>query len=800
MNIVVSGYKRLAGLTAVFGLVLISSSLSYSQSGKALYDQIKSFQLTGGAVSASNLVLKRDRVTMTFNGTFYFTPAIEGRVTGAVFIGSGMFQADVPPSNFEKANIKRLLGIENAGLESDFKTAVLRFTDDTFDVIGKNKTDGAPSAQALKLAADLQPRVLEQTGANLSSRLTLSIVNGESPGFFFAEFDGGKRDRFNYLFDPQTRIPTDYFTINAGEKGMIYAYKGVLNGNDIWMAFYDLEDYRRGTVSYSDLNDVVDISHYDMNIDLRTPRKKLGLQTKIALKSRVPGLRAVTFTIGEALGEYANQRLKKQMHVKAVRLGAASLDVAQEDWESGFTVFLPQAVNPDKAFELEMEIEGDFLQQPDLLPDCSYPRSNTNWYPRQGYLDRSTFSFTFNHSKTLKVASTGTRKSEAPDPANKEVVVTKYVMNYPVAMSTFALGPFKRHAETIKWENGDPPIPLEFNSLDGWMLELKEDFMLAELNNSIRYFQSLFGKYPYETYGAVYHPYGFGQGFATMLTIPNVDMADKETYRFISHETAHQWWGNIVSWRSYRDQWLSEGFAEYSGILYTTRRKSKGAGLDLVDNVREHLKIPQFQMNIGGKGRLVDAGPIILGHRLDSRKTRGAYGVMVYSKGALVLRMLNFLLTDPSTGEGTAFFDMMKDFVERHRDGAASTDDFRIVANEHFARSPIAKRYGAKDLNWFFNQWVYSAEFPSYGIKYRIEPQPDGSAIVSGTVTQENAGEKWFMPLPVVFHFPGNKLAYGTVAAYGPSAPFKIKLPSAPEKVELDPDKWVLSDKTTTSQ
>ena len=39
---------------------------------------------------------------------------------------------------------------------------------------------------------------------------------------------------------------------------------------------------------------------------------------------------------------------------------------------------------------------------------------------------------------------------------------------------------------------------------------------------------------------------------------------------FISHEGAHQWWGNIVGWRSYRDQWMSEGFAEYSGILYTS--------------------------------------------------------------------------------------------------------------------------------------------------------------------------------------------------------------------------------------
>ena len=53
-----------------------------------------------------------------------------------------------------------------------------------------------------------------------------------------------------------------------------------------------------------------------------------------------------------------------------------------------------------------------------------------------------------------------------------------------------------------------------------------------------------------------------------MLAIPNADSARKGTFVFLAHETAHQWWGNIVAWRSYRDQWLSEGFAEYSGLLY----------------------------------------------------------------------------------------------------------------------------------------------------------------------------------------------------------------------------------------
>ena len=215
--------------------------------------------------------------------------------------------------------------------------------------------------------------------------------------------------------------------------------------------------------------------------------------------------------------------------------------------------------------------------------------------------------------------------------------------------------------------------------------------------------------------------------------------------------------------------------------------------------MRRSLKEPP-QTQVGpGKGKLVDVGPLILGQRLETKKTYGAYTTLVYNKGALVLRMIHFLMTNPSNGDGKPFFDMMKDFVERYRNKVASTDDFRMVANEHFAKTPIAMKYGLKDLNWFFRQWVYETSLPSYHLNYKIETQSDGSAIVTGTVDQENAPDGWFMPLPVVFKFGGDKAGFGTIAAHGPSNAFQIKLPTKPESMELDPQKWVLSEKTWTN-
>ena len=767
-----------------------------SAKSKELYSQIRAFSLTGGSAKAEALVLKRDRAEMFFDGTFYFSSPVGGRVTGAVFIGQGKFRAEVPPSGFEKDNVRRLLGEEI--VESDFKTAVFRFTDDTFDVIGRHRQEGAPTSEtAQKLALETESRILKQTGANLSARLALSILNAEKPGLFFATFDGGKRNRFSLVIDYQNRIPVANFDLNGGEKGLIFTYASPLIGNEIWMTFYSLEDYQRRTVAYSDVNNLVDIKNYQLNLDLREHRSKVRLTTRILMQVRSADVRALQFQIGESLRETDNVRLKKQLRIKGVRAGAAELASAQEDWEGGFIVFLNKPPQVGQNLELDMDLEGDFMYDAESVSDCYYPLSNTSWYPRHGYLDRATFEISFRHPKRLRIASVGTRTSEAPDPEDKNVVVTRYQMQQPVALVTFALGPFERHTQMVKWDKGGEPIPVEFSSL-GSQKAIKEDFIVAELDNSLRYFSVMFGKYPYPVFAAAFHPFNFGQGFPSLLMIPATDRASKYTYSFIAHETAHQWWGDIVTWRSYRDQWLSEGFAEYSGVLYTALRDGRKSADELLRDLRSSLRdSPQTTSGIG-KGKLADVGPIILGHRLATTKTLDAYQALIYNKGALVLRMLHFLMTNPPDGNDRAFFSMMTDFVERHRDKFASTTDFQVVASEHFAKTPIAQKYQLKDLNWFFNQWVFQAGLPSYHLEYQIQDQPDGSVMVVGNVIQENAPENWFMPLPVVMTFDGDKVARGTIHAYGPKTPVQVKLPMRPKKVELDPANWVLSEKTST--
>jgi hypothetical protein len=116
------------------------------------------------------------------------------------------------------------------------------------------------------------------------------------------------------------------------------------------------------------------------------------------------------------------------------------------------------------------------------------------------------------------------------------------------------------------------------------------------MNNSIRFFSKMFGEYPYPLFRGVYHPFNFGQGFPTTIMIPNADAggfgADYHTFSFIAHETSHQWWGDMVLWRSYRDQWLSEGFAQYSGMLYVQLRDKTHSEKELIEHSRKQLTMP----------------------------------------------------------------------------------------------------------------------------------------------------------------------------------------------------------------
>lgn len=89
------------------------------------------------------------------------------------------------------------------------------------------------------------------------------------------------------------------------------------------------------------------------------------------------------------------------------------------------------------------------------------------------------------------------------------------------------------------------------------------------------------------------------------------------------HEVAHQWWGHAVGWASYHDQWLSEGFAEFSAGLFLQKAVAGDWRKDYVEFwSRLHDRILE-KNNYGIAPN--DAGPLWMGERLISPRTENAY-------------------------------------------------------------------------------------------------------------------------------------------------------------------------------
>ena len=93
--------------------------------------------------------------------------------------------------------------------------------------------------------------------------------------------------------------------------------------------------------------------------------------------------------------------------------------------------------------------------------------------------------------------------------------------------------------------------------------------------------------------------------------------------------------------------------------------------------------------------------------------------------------------------------ETMRDLYRTYQGKRASTEDFRRVAEQH----------ACTDLGWFFDQWIYGTEIPSYRVAYRFEPAEGGQYRVKLKVQQENVAEDFQMYVPVTVELGNGQVA-----------------------------------------
>jgi len=151
--------------------------------------------------SVRDITINRDALSITLNrGAIAFTEAINGKVTGAVFIGSGDILA-IPPDPIEKKQLFRYT--KAALLTEHFETAIFRFTDGTWEEIVKEykrhaleTTDAADIDALLRWESELQRR-----GGFLNERLLSDLIGSKDRPFFLAQIEGSKFGWFDAIDD-----------------------------------------------------------------------------------------------------------------------------------------------------------------------------------------------------------------------------------------------------------------------------------------------------------------------------------------------------------------------------------------------------------------------------------------------------------------------------------------------------------------------------------------------------------------------------------------------------------------------
>ncbi|MEO6793753.1 MAG: M1 family metallopeptidase [Mycobacterium sp.] len=196
-----------------------------------------------------------------------------------------------------------------------------------------------------------------------------------------------------------------------------------------------------------------------------------------------------------------------------------------------------------------------------------------------------------------------------------------------------------------------------------------------------------------ELFVRLFGPYPLAAGYTVLITDDNLEIpleaqgisifganhcdGTGDGERLIAHELAHQWFGNSVTVRRWRDIWLHEGFACYAEWLWSER--SGGPSADELAQ-RYHRKLAALPQDL----LLADPGPADM---FDDR---------VYKRGALTLHLLRGQLGDDD------FFTLLRDWTTRYRHGNASTDDF----------TGLAANYASASLQPLWQAWLYSTALP----------------------------------------------------------------------------------------
>jgi len=770
-RIVNCGLGLVAAMVAAWALLVAFLPRANAQSGANSdpnYSALRNLGLGNEAVSVTNFELKRDAGKFRLNsGTVCFVPPVNGKVTGAVFVGDGIFLLD-PPTETERKSLKLLTKEDE--FKEKFERMVLRFTDSTYDEIKKAGTPATGGCDGGPLK-DSQSTTRHRIRHNLEAELLGEVLSPEPRGIFLA-FIHGKHydDKEIYSIDPNTNSDqVQFWTYDENKMGD-------------WASFHFTSPPARG--SYGKL---MRIEHHELDTTFEKSGALSGKATTTFVSLR-NGLRVVPFALFHTL------------RVQSVTAGGQPLSFIQEDKndDADFAVILPKPLAAGEKFSVTTTYSGKDAVSNEGGGNY-FPLAREDWYPNNvgsALGEYASYDMTFRIPKGMKIAATGAKVSDTNDGGQN---VTVWKSEAPQTVAGFNFGRFKveegklskpdvfiesfANEEPPNWvqslqraasgeDLGGGPIgahtrpEVALGSMSTTSLNKKA---LAEGELAVPLYTEYFGPSLFTHLQITQQTAcNFGQSWPELVWIPicyyfdttvrhqlGMDWGDRGYWKVVTpHEVAHQWWGHTVGFSSGRDQWMSEGFADMSASLYLSMiEKDPKKFITFWNDERELL----LERNAQGY-RAIDVGPLTMGYRASN--SRVGFGVtrrLIYPKGAYILHMIRMMMWSNQTTD-KLFKETMHDFVDTYRGKSATTEDFKEMIEKHMTREMDLE--GNHKLDWFFNEYVYGTQLPNYKLESSLETGADGTVMLNLSIKQAGVDENFRMLVPVYLELEDGRIAF----------------------------------------
>jgi hypothetical protein len=507
---------------------------------------------------------------------------------------------------------------------------------------------------------------------------------------------------------------------------------------------------------FFDEDDLVDfdIVNYDIDASFDPRREWIEGKATLLLTARRDPISSLVLTLAEPL-VVRSVTSARHGYLMALRVSG------QDD----IIINLPEPLRRDELLDLEfvyggrlpaiapereaIEARGGHYEQSNeffniqTLPSYIYT-GRSGWYPQGDVTDYATATMRLRVPEGYSTVASGLLEEGYPKllPLDGRTAWMEYRFSatQPVRYLGWATSRFVRvdsasFSITGSDEGDDAPMlgaSYTFGQItveSSGLLQRRARQLFDEAQRVMKFYGSLLSDIPYSNFTLAIvereQPGGHSPPYFATLSIPppatpivwRTDPAYFDGFPefFLAHEAAHQWWGQAVGWKNYHEQWISEGFAQYFAAMYAEHMKKEGVFRQVI------AQMARWTLDRS------DQGPVYLGYRLGHIRNDGrVFRALVYNKGALTLHMLRKLIGDD------AFFRGLRRFYSTWRFKKAGTEDVKAAF----------ERESGRDLDAYFDQWIYGSSLPRLKFSYTTEP----GAVV---VRFEQIGEPFELPVTV---------------------------------------------------